>query len=113
MSDVSDHFSTLTKLTNVRNFHKNEKAVYKRKSKISDSDKSCLLYDLKAFFNSPVIQRLQSCPNVFANIITQVYQNIINKYFPLMKVPKRALKFITKPWLTKGLKISIANKNKL
>ena len=113
MSDVSDHFSTLTKLTNVRNFHKNEKAVYKRKSKINDSDKSCLLYDLEAFFNSPVIQRLQSCPNVFANIITQVYQNIINKYFPLIKVPKRALKFITKPWLSKGLKISITNKNKL
>ena len=48
-----------------------------------------------------------------AKILLQSYQNLINKYFPLKKVSKKALKFINKPWLTKGLKISIKNKNRL
>ena len=37
----------------------------------------------------------------------------MNKYYPLVKVPNRALKFISKPWLTKGLKVSIRNENRL
>ena len=113
LSDVSDHFSTLTKISNARNYYKHEKDVYKRKFKISEKEEINLLGDLKNFFNSPPIQCLQACPNVMAKIITQAYQNAINKYFPLKKVPKRALKFIAKPWLTRGLKISIRNKNKL
>ena len=48
-----------------------------------------------------------------AKIIVQAYQNIINKYFPLKKLPKRVLKFISKPWFTRGIKVSIRNKNKL
>ena len=111
LSDVSDHFSTLTKITSIRNYYKKEKDIYKRKFKINETEKRNLLYDLGTFFNSQPIQRLQGCPNVMANIITQVYQNIINKYFPLKKVSKKALKFITKPWFTKGIKTSIANKN--
>ena len=113
LSDISDHFSTLTRITNLQNFHKRQKDVYKRKFKISESEKQNLMYDLETFFDSPPIHRLQACPNVMANIITQVYQNIMNKYFPLKKVPKKALKFITKPWFTKGIKISITNKNRL
>ena len=113
LSDISNHFSTLTKITNIRNYHEKEKDIYKRTFKISESDKRNLLYDLETFFSSPPIQRLQGCPNVMSNIITQVYKNIITKYFPLKKVPKRALKFINKPWFTRGIKTSIANKNKL
>ena len=37
----------------------------------------------------------------------------MDKYFPLMIVPKKALKFIAKPWFTRGIKTSITNKNKL
>ena len=48
-----------------------------------------------------------------AKIIVQAYQNIVNKYFPLKKLPKRVLKFIAKPWFTRGIKVSIRNKNKL
>ena len=48
-----------------------------------------------------------------ANITTQFYQNVVEKYFPFKVVPKKALKFVDKPWFTKGIKISITNKNRL
>ena len=113
LSDVSDHFSTLTRISNARNFSKKQKDIYKRKFKISEKEEINLINDLKNFFDSPPIQRLQKCPNVMAKIIVQAYQNIINKYFPLKKLPKRVLKFISKPWFTRGIKVSIRNKNKL
>ena len=113
LSDISDHFSTLTKISNVRNHSKQIKNVYKRKFKLSEHDEANMLNDLENLFSSEAIQRLQACPNVMAKIIIQAYQNLINKYFPLKKVSKRGLKFISKPWLTRGLKISIKKKNKL
>ena len=113
LSDISDHFSTLTKIANSYNFHKRQKEIYKRKYKISNTEKQNLLYDAKTFFESPPIQRLLSCPNVMANITSQAYQNIRDKYFPLMAVPKKALNFINKPWFTKGIKISITKKKNL
>ena len=113
LSDISDHFSTLTKITNQQNYFERQKDVYRRKFKITEPEKQNLLKDLRDFFDSPPIQQLRKCPNVMANIITQVYQNVINKYFPLKKVSKKAMKFINKPWFTKGIKISITKKNKL
>ena len=90
LSDISDHFSTLTKVTNLHNFHKNQRDVYKRKFKLNETEKQNLLHDVKTFFDSPPIQRLQRCPNVMANITTQVYQIVRVKYFPLKKVAKKA-----------------------
>ena len=113
LSDISDHFSTLTKIVNSQHFHKRQKDLYKRKFKISNVEKQNLLYDVKTFFESPPIQRLKTCPNVMANITTQFYQNVVEKYFPFKVVPKKALKFVDKPWFTKGIKISITNKNRL
>ena len=87
LSDILDHFSTLTRITNLRNFYKTEKDVYKRKFKINETEKQNLLLDVKTFFDSPPIQRLQACPNVMAKITTQVYQNVMGKYIPHMIVP--------------------------
>ena len=57
LSDVSDHFSTLTRISNARNFSKTEKAIYKRKFKISEKEEINLIIDLKNLFDSPPIQR--------------------------------------------------------
>ena len=96
LSDISDHFSTLTKIANSQNFLKCQKKIYKRKYKISNTEKQNLKFDVKSFFECPPIQCLKSCPNVMANITTQVYQNVKNKYFPLTLMPKKALKFVDK-----------------
>ena len=92
LSDISDHFSTLTKIANSQNFNKHQKDIYKRKFKINKVEEKNLLHDVKTFFDSPPIQCLKSCPNVMTNITTQFYQNIGNKYFPFKLVPKKSAK---------------------
>ena len=113
LSRISDHYSTLTKIVGVNCRSKKVKNVYKRKFRLTDQEKADLVSDLDNLLNNNVVKTLASCPNVMAKIVLQSYQNIMNKYYPLIKVPNRALKFINKPWLTKGLKISIRTKNRL
>ena len=112
-SSISDHFSTLTKLLGVQSNNKKVKQVYKRKLRLTDQEKTDLASDLDTLLNNNVVKTLIHCPNIAAKIVLQSYQNIMNKYYPLIKVPKRALKFISKPWITKGMKISIRTKNRL
>ena len=92
---------------------KKVKNVYKRKFRLTDQEKDDLTLDLDKLLNNNAVKTLVNCPNVMAKIVIRSYQNIMNKYYPLIKVPKRALKFLNTPWLTKGLKISIRNKNRL
>ena len=112
-SDISDHYSTLSKFSTVSFHDKKLKNVYKRKFKLNIEEENNFISDLNTLLNNDVIKSLCSCPSIMAKILLQSYQNLINKYFPLKKVSKKALKFINKPWLTKGLKISIKNKNRL
>ena len=97
----------------VQNNNKKVKQVFKRKFRLTDEEKNDLVSDLDCLLNNNAVKTLTCCPNIMAKIVLQSYQNIMNKYYPLIKVPKRALKFICKPWITKGLKISIRNKNRL
>ena len=113
LSDISDHFSTLTKFSSVRHNESKCKNIYKRKSKLNPDEERSFISELDTLLNNEVIRTLNACPNVMAKILIQTYQNLIDKYFPLKKVSKKALKFVSKPWITKGLKISIKNKNRL
>ena len=38
---------------------------------------------------------------------------VVNKYAPLKLVSKRKVKQLSKPWITRGLRISIRKKNEL
>ena len=107
LSDVSDHFSTLSKFSAVRNCNQKIGNVYKRKFKLNEEEEKNFCLELNTLLNSNVIRTISCCPNIMAKILIQSYQNLINKYFPLKKGSKKVLKFINKPWLTKGLKISI------
>ena len=113
LSDISDHFSTLTKITSVRHQKMKNIKAYKRKFRINELEEQQLLTDLNILLNNDPVIAMDACPNIKAKIIIQSYQNIIDKYYPLKRISKKALKFINKPWLTKGIKISIIKKNKL
>ena len=112
-SDISDHFSTLSKFSGACKYNQRSKTVYKRKFRLNEEEERNFISDLDILLNNNAVKSISSCPNIMAKILLQSYQNLINKYFPLKKVSKRALKFINKPWLTRGLKISIRNKNRL
>lgn len=50
--------------------------------------------------------------SIFGFLIIKI-NVIVDKHAPFKKLTKRESKFETKPWITKGIKISIAKKNKL
>ena len=114
LSDVSDHFSTLTKIDRSQKRNVNVD-VYSRKRNLSDPEwdefKKDLNKILMAKCHSPD-ESHESNINVdnYANHITDSYLSLIDKYMPLRKLSRKEKKFHDRPWITKGLKISIAKK---
>ena len=51
--------------------------------------------------------------NEYAQILTDTYQYLINKYMPLTKLSRAERRYIKKPWITSALKKSISKKNLL
>ena len=49
---------------------------------------------------------------IFRRFYSTIIQ-IIDKHAPDKKLSKKQIKFKSKPWITKGIKISISTKNKL
>ena len=52
-----------------------------------------------------------------ANLIFESFHNkisgIINRLAPLRKLSKKEVRILAKPWITNGIRVSIAKKNKL
>ena len=114
ISDISDHFSTLSKIKCVdANFPLiNNADIYKRKLKLNTDEEKRFCSDLShAFQNAEFVA--MKCVNDRAKYISSTYQSLINKYMPLRKISKKELRFISKPWITRGLRISKEKKDRL
>ena len=66
------------------------------------------------------IEEFNLCINTNTLSIDEKFQKLqehitqcTDKLIPLRKISKRELSFKKKPWITKGLQVSIRNKNKL
>ena len=110
MSDASDHFGTLTKVSGV---DKTDiiSDVYYRKTRLSDSDWQKFNTELTSQLSNA--HNDQHDANLFANNIINAYSKVIDKFMPLKKLSRKQKRSHSKPWLTKGLKISIKRKNEL
>ncbi len=114
LSDVSDHYGILTKLWETAKLNDHE-PIYYRKSRLTDKEwnhfnrdlKLALSHKLKDFLTTPYDV------DVSAEIISQTYRDIIDKYMPLRKISRKQKRFANKPWITRGIKVSIKTKNKL
>lgn len=51
--------------------------------------------------------------NLILELFYSTINEIINTHVPLKKLSKKESRLYAKPWITKGLPVSIANKNKL
>ena len=58
-------------------------------------------------------QNMNVDANGIAKRIVDAYNIIINKFMPLKKLPTKEIRAFIKPWITKGLKVSIKKKNNL
>ena len=112
-SDVSDHFSTITKITGVCKQSKETDSYYR---------KTNLNPEQWEKFNAELQYRLAcnlpSDPNNidtndYANEITNTYKTLIDEYMPLKKKSRKQKRFDKRPWLTKGIRVSIDRKDDL
>ena len=113
MSDVSDHFSTLTKIIDIDKSER-VKDIFYRKSNLNQREWLEFNNELaKALGKILMPQNMYVDANGIAKRIVDAYNSIINKFMPLKKLPIQQKRAIIKPWITKGLKVSIKKKNNL
>ena len=108
LSDASDHFSIITKIPDAGSFNEKSKLYYRR-SKLSSTEWKKFNFELKRMLDGKSFFE----PNSFAECITNAYHILIEKFMPIRTLSRKQRRFFNKPWITKGLKISIKTKNKM
>ena len=111
-SDVSDHYSTLTKVKGLNRKNKHEE-IFRRKSKLSENEWTAFNNELNTILSENSALSKEIGPNRFASFIVETYQTLIDKYMPLTKLTRKETRYNNKPWITKAIKNSIAKKDKL
>ena len=113
-SDASDHFSTLTSISNFK-LNDKDADVYIRKTRLSTVEWQMLNNELEhildlesSHLNTQILD-----VNHYASMITESYQYLLDKYMPLVKLSRKELSFHKKPWISSALKTSIKRKNDL
>ena len=93
-----------------------EKIKIKKKVKLRDFSRfsaECFNAELSGVnWNVPAITGTCDVDNLFSSFYNK-FNKIVNKYAPLKALSKRKAKQLCKPWITKGLSVSIRIKNKL
>ena len=113
LSDVSDHFSTLTKVSGIVKSNSKE-PIYRRKSDLSASEWKEFNEELGNILNVKLSnQNEEHDANFMANCISNTYRYLLDKYMPLQKLSRKERRYFHKPWISKAIKISITTKNKL
>ena len=112
LSDVSDHYSTLTK---IGDFNKSSKKndIYFRKCNLSKKLWNDFNFELGNILNENFPSGFDCDVNHQANIISKAYKILVDKYMPLKKLSKKKQKREDKPWMTAGLKTSRKKKFEL
>ena len=106
ISDVSDHYSLLSKIHGVSTVKVNTD-IYFRKSDLSESDWERFNIELSDILNKElphdcVVENIES----YANSITNAYQSVIDKFMPLKKLSRKQKQRKEKPWITSGFRKS-------
>ena len=112
-SDVTDHYSTLTKIRGITCPRKHE-TIYRRKPNLSETEWAKFNEELNAILNERLSRTDGNLnANSIASCITNSYQYLLDKYMPLRKLTRKQARFYRKPWLTPAIQVSIDKKNKL
>ena len=71
------------------------------------------LIDLKVQLEGSNFESLQSSVNGDVQLLSATFKSIIYEHAPLRTMSRKELRLNKKPWITKGILISIKTKNKL
>ena len=113
-SGISDHFSTLTKITDAKCINISKQTIYRRKKTMTNAEIKSFNEDLKLLLSNKTFEcTTPNSINEQTNYIISSYQSLINKYLPLRKISNKEKKNIIKPWITRGIRVSIRVRDKL
>ena len=108
-SDVSDHFSQFCILKSIRDKIKIKKSKVRDFSRFSRDSFNADLSNVD--WNALLNKKPCDADNVFSSFYNK-FNKLINKHAPMKTISNRKAKQLSKPWITKGIRISIKVKNK-
>jgi hypothetical protein len=106
--NITDHLPNFLIIDQLRNNTKNRR--YKRNHSNINSDK--FIADAQSLRWEEVFPDESDINDLFSSFHNKISE-VIDRHVPLKRLSKREARFKTKPWITNGLKICIAMKNKL
>ena len=111
ISDISDHFSQFCITTSARDKKQQIKSVKMRD--YSNFSADSFAKDLLEVDWDRMIANGANCPDKLFSTFYNKYNKIVNKHAPFKRLSNRKAKQLSKPWITTGIKASIAVKSKL
>ena len=113
-TDISDHFVIFSLTMNFNKPLKNNIKIYRRdKSKFNSEEFCCQLESNLQAFNLQIYSATRDNFNqLFAEFVALI-ENTIEIHAPLKKLSRKQQKLQSKPWITKGILISVRHKRKL
>ena len=111
ISDISDHFSQFCITTSASDKKQQIKSVKMRDYSKFSAD--CFTKDLLEVDWDGMIANGAHCPDRLFSTFYNKYSKIVNKHAPIKRMSNRKVKQLSKPWITTGIKASIAIKCKL
>ena len=113
LSDVSDHFSTMTNVSGVPKTN-DDVDVFIRKSNLKPEEWEQFNVELATELDKEMPSiTVNNNVNECAEAITKAYNTVIDKFMPLTKLTKKQRRNFSKPWITPGLKASSDKKHEL
>ena len=110
VSDISDHFSQFCVCRSLGRKIKPRKIVSRDTSKFSEEK---FVNDLSQLHWESILSESSNDVNKSFSTFYNKLNRIVNKHAPINTISKRKAKQLNKPWITRGLRISIKKKNEL
>ena len=109
--DLTDHFPNFLIINKFSHLPSKTK-IYKRD--YSHFNDSALVDEIRFIDWSTVLSDSYNYDvNTLFNSFYLKLSNIVDKHVPLKMLQKKEIKFMSKPWITPAIKVSIDRKNKL
>ena len=110
----TDHFPTFVIASNTTKANNNRKPIFQRNMKKFNSEKfeDDVFKTLSPFYNCSKHLTTDNFNSLFANFISN-YKTVIDKHAPMKKLSQKQTKLLSKPWITKGILVSIRKKQKM
>ena len=113
--DITDHFPIFCRIHNNAPKHKtfNKRGFYRDYAAVSQTQ---FEEDINAIFENESVLASLSNENNVNGVLEQfisLFKSVVDNHDPIKRASRKKHKLLKKPWITKGILISIKNKQKM